>query len=247
MSIKSLFYIAPLAVALALDLAIAPSTAASTLDTKLKQSNPPPPPKNPGSSAAGGRRDGSACPQDATAATSGPLLTALSPTTTQGLTLAERPTFLVYVPKTSAKDAEFSMRSRAGKGVYQTTIALTNTPGIVRITLPAQAAPLEVGKPYTWSFALICNPSDRVEDRFVTGTVQRAKIEPTQLRQIQQAPAKERIALYQKAGAWYDALALLFELKRIQASDPGIRTAWREFLQSSGIDTIIDTNPNKPN
>lgn len=203
--------------------------------TQLAQSNPPPPPKNPGSSSPGGRRDSSACPQDADTATTEQGLTALSPTTKPGITLAERPTFFVFVPKTSAKTAEFSLRDRKGSGVYRTTLDLTKTAGIMSVNLPDQAPALEVGQEYLWSFAVICNPNDRIDDRFVTGTVQRITLEPTRLRQIQQAPPKERVSLYQKADVWYDAIAVLFELKRTQPNDPSIHTSWREFLQSGGV------------
>jgi hypothetical protein len=203
--------------------------------TQLAQSNPPPPPKNPGSSSPGGRRDASACPQDANTATTDQELTALSPTTKPGLTVAERPTFFVSVPKTSAKTAEFSLRDRKGSGVYRTTLDLPKTPGIIRVNLPAQAPALEVGQEYLWSFAVICNPNDRIDDRFVTGTVQRITLEPTRLSQIQQAPPKERVSLYQKADVWYDAIAVLFELQRTQPNDPSIHTSWREFLQSGGV------------
>ncbi len=249
--IKSLLYCVPLSIALVLELAIASGTASLAQpqyssvgrvnQAGRKQSNPPPPPENPGSSSAGGRRDPSACPQDTVAATS-PLLTALSPTTAPGLTLEEHPTFLVYVPKTSAKNAEFSLRDREGHGIYRTTVALTQTPDLVSISLPTQAAPLEVGKQYTWAFAIICNSDDRVEDRFVTGTVQRAELDPTRLRQIEQAPPKQRLALYQEDGIWYDALAVLLELKHSQPYDPNISTVWRELLQSGGVDTVIDIN-----
>jgi hypothetical protein len=176
-----------------------------------------------------------------------PLLTALSPTTKPGLTLAERPAFLVYVPKTSAKNAEFSLRNRMGQGVYRTMIALTTTPNLISITLPAQVPPLEVGKPYTWSFAIICNADDRLDDRFVTGMVQRLALNAAQLRQIQQAPPRAQVTLYQQANAWYDAIAVLHQLKRSQRNDPGISTAWRELLQAGGIDTIIDSSPENAN
>lgn len=226
LDLKFLPHNIPVGIAIVLELAIvntmaiAPSVATElhrsetsifqVKDMQLAQSNPPPPPTNPGRSSAGGRRDPSNCPQDAGAATTSPLLTALSPTTKPGLTLAERPTFLVYVPKTSAKNAEFSLRSRMGQGVYRTMVALTTTPNLISITLPAQAPPLTVGQTYTWSFAIICNPNDRLNDRFVTGTVQRIALDPTRLRQIQQASPKEQVMLYQKADVWYDALALCF-------------------------------------
>jgi Domain of Unknown Function (DUF928) len=251
---KSFLYSIPVSIVLALELAIAGAAArqiaSSTasiahpqlLVSKLKQSNPPPPPDNPDSSAAGGRRDPTSCPQDAIVLKTNPLLTALSPTTKPGLTLAERPTFLVYVPKTSAQSAEFSLRSRDGRGVYRTTVALTKTPNIISISLPTQAASLEVAKQYTWSFAIICNPNDRVEDKFVMGTVQRTELDPTRLAKIQQTPANQRLALYQEYGIWYDAIALLFELKRTQSNDLSLGKAWREFLQSGGIDMTIDSN-----
>lgn len=209
--------------------------------TQLAQVGPPPPRKNPGSSSAGGRRDPTACPQDAATATPRLELTALSPTTKPGLTVAERPTFLVYIPKTSAKTAEFSLRDPNEDEVYQTTFALTHTADIVSITLPSQIPPLEIGKPYTWSVAIICNPNDRLNDRFVTGTVQRTELNPDRLRQIQQASPRERVALYQQADAWYDALAILFELRRTQPNDSAIKALWREFLQSSGVDIEMNS------
>lgn len=202
----------------------------------LAQSNPPPPPKNPGSSAPGGRRDPTACPQDADTATTNQELTALSPKTKPGFTLAERPTFFVFVPKTSAKTAEFSLRDRKSSGVYRTILDLTKTPGFIRFSLPDQAPALEVGQQYLWSFAVICNPNDRIDDRFVTGTVQRITLEPDRLRQIQQASPKEQVSLYQKADVWYDAIVVLFELQRTQPNDASINTIWREFLQSGNVD-----------
>ena len=146
------------------------------------------------------------------------------------------------MPKTSAQNAEFSLRSRDGRGVYRTTVALKQTPNLISISLPTQAAPLEVGKQYTWSFAVICNPNDRVEDKFVTGTVQRTELDPTRLAKIQQTPASQRLALYQENGIWYDAIALLFELKRTQPNDSSLNTTWRELLKSGGINTMIDSN-----
>jgi hypothetical protein len=171
-----------------------------------------------------------------------PLLTALSPLTKPGLTLTDRPTFLVYVPKTSAKNAEFSLRNRMGQGVYRTMIALTTPPTLISVTLPAQVPPLEVGKPYTWSFAIVCNPDDRLNDRFVTGMIQRIALDATRLRQIQQASPRAQVALYQQADAWYEAIAILYRLRRSQGNDSSISTAWRELLEAGGVDTMIDGN-----
>ena len=208
--------------------------------TQLAQSNSPPPRKNPGSSVPGGRRDSIVCPQDANMPKTDSGLIALSPTTKPGTTLAERPSFLVYVPKTNAKTAEFSLRESSGRGVYRTKLALTNTSSIVSLNLPVQVPPLKVGENYTWFFSVICDPNRRLNDRFVTGMVQRIEFDPTRLRQIQQAPLRDRVSLYQKADVWYDTLAVLFELQSIQPNDSSINTIWNEFLQSGGVNVRLD-------
>lgn len=209
-------------------------------DTGFRLSNSPPPRKNPGGTVSGGRRDPIVCPQDASMPKTDSGLTALSPTTKPGTTLAERPSFLVYVPKTSAKTGEFSLRDNNGRGVYRTTLDLTKTSGILSLSLPAQAPPLKVGEPYTWSFAIICDPTRRLNDRFVTGMVQRIEFDPARLRQIQQTPLKERVLLYQQADVWYDTLAALFELQRTQPNDSSIHAIWNKFLQSGGVSVMLD-------
>jgi hypothetical protein len=215
-----------------------PALATQSNTVQLRKGNPPPPPKNPGDTSPGGRRDPANCPQDPE--TTSPVLTALSPDQ-PGSTVAERPIFFVYVPKTSAKTAEFSLRDRStGRGVYRSKIVLNNTPGIIKISLPSQSPTLETGKRYSWSVSLICNPNDRTDDRFVTSTIQRIELDPTRRNQIQQASPREQVSLYQQAGAWYDAVTVLYELQQTQPNDSTLRGMWREVLQSVGIDEIID-------
>ena len=230
---------------------IAPSVAGEIVPqqqiTQPAQSDAPPPRKNPGGTVSGGRREPIACPQDTGMPRTNSGLIAFSPATKPGTTLVERPSFLVYVPKTSAKTAEFSLRDENGRGVYRTTLNLTNTSGIIRLSLPAQAPPLNVGEQYTWSFAIICNPNNRLNDRFVTGMVQRSEFDPTRLRQIQETPLKKRVALYQQADVWYDTLVALFELQQTQPNDLSIRAVWNEFLQSGGVNATLDKKLSQQN
>lgn len=221
---------------------IAPGTAGEVVPqlTQLAQSNPPPPRRNPDSSVSGGRRDPIVCPEDASMPRTDSGLVALSPTARPGTTLAERPSFLVYVPQTSASTAEFSLRDYNGRGVYRTTLDLANTSGIVSLSLPAEAPPLEIGEQYTWSFTIICDPNYRLSDRFVTGTVQRIEFDPTRLHQIQQTSLREQVSLYQEVDVWYDTLAVLFELQRNQPNDPSINETWDEFLQSGGVSIMLN-------
>ncbi|MBD2074254.1 DUF928 domain-containing protein [Phormidium sp. FACHB-592] len=214
---------------------------------QLAQSGSPPPRKNPGSSVSGGRRDPIVCPQDVNMPKTDSGLIALSPTTKPGTALAERPSFLVYVPKTNAKTAEFSLRDAKGRGVYRTTLALSDTSGILSLSLPAQAPPLKVGEQYTWFFAIVCDPNRRLSDRFVTGMVQRIEFDPVRLGQIQQAPLREQVALYQKADAWYDTLAALLELQRTQPNDSSIHTLWNKFLQAGGVSVMLNKQSSQQN
>ncbi|KAM3095087.1 DUF928 domain-containing protein [Phormidesmis sp. 146-35] len=215
---------------------IAPTFA---LERQHQTSQLPPPPPNPGSTAPGGRRDDSACPQDTQKPN--PVLTALSPTNSVGLTVAKQPTILVYVPQTKAQSAEFNLSNPAGGKVYRTTLALTNTPTIVQISLPADVPPIAVGKDYLWSFAVICNPQNRFHDRFVTGEIRRIEPSPALMQQIQQATPQERLTLYRQyrsANLWYDALITLFELRNSQPNDAKLDAVWRELLQSAGVSEI---------
>ncbi|HEY9665766.1 MAG TPA: DUF928 domain-containing protein, partial [Coleofasciculaceae cyanobacterium] len=197
---------------------------------------PPPPPNNPDETRGGGTRDGGRCPQDAI--TSDQPLTALSPVSELGLTVAERPTFLAYVPQTTAQTAEFSLFDQNNKGIYQTTFALTNTPGIVSFSLPPNAPPLEIGKDYTWSFAMICDPKKRLQDQFVRGRIRRTQLDSALMNQIEKATPKERVSLYRNADVWYEAIFTLFELKRSQPDDPSVSVAWKELLNSGGLNFI---------
>ncbi|NET59662.1 MAG: DUF928 domain-containing protein [Symploca sp. SIO2E6] len=64
-------------------------------------------------------------------------LIALMPGTNLGLTVAERPTFWFYVPYQGDKlEAEFLLEDNEGNEVYQEIVALNNTPGIVKVSLP---------------------------------------------------------------------------------------------------------------
>jgi hypothetical protein len=255
--IKFLLPLASLWVALTLELVIAPSVLAriqtrlASLPSKAR-SHPkissynshnqrqinaqlPPPPKNPDETTGGGTRDEGRCPQDAK--TSQPL-TALSPVTEAGLTVAERPTFLAYVPQTTAQTVEFSLFDQNNKGIYQTIFDLTNTPGIVSFSLPPNAPTLEIGQDYTWSFAMICNPKNRLQDQFVRGRIRRTQLDSGLMNQIKKAAPKERVSLYKTADVWYEAVFTLFELQRSQPNDPSVSAAWKELLNSGGLNSI---------
>lgn len=201
----------------------------------------------------GGRRNDAKCPQDRQASEqltqTNPLnqhLTPLlpSPFTNLQLTVSEHPTFLVYVPQTTAKAVEFTLvtkdKDNSEKGIYQTTLALTSTPGIVSISLPATAPVLEIGKDYKWVVVMACqggNPTP--EDPLAEGLVRR--IQPdSSLSQLDKAKPLNRVALYAKSGNWYDAVANLAALRKDQPNDPEVASAWKDLLQGAGLGAIAN-------
>ncbi|HBE20005.1 MAG TPA: hypothetical protein DEG17_06045 [Cyanobacteria bacterium UBA11149] len=97
-------------------------------------------------------------------------ITAVTPINNGVKTLLPNPTLYVYVPETRASSAEFTVVDGEGEEVYNTKLALTDTPGIVSVSLPDTVA-LTPGQEYTWIFAVVCNPANRERDEFVRGLI----------------------------------------------------------------------------
>ena len=152
--------------------------------------------------------------------------------------MAAHPTFLVYVPQTAARIAEFSLFGRNNRGIYQTTFALGRTPKIVSFSLPTTAPSLKIGEDYQWFFTMICMPQDRLQDQFVTGSVRRIQLNPASPDKLEKAAPKERIDLYTANGIWYEALSTLLMLRRSQPNDPNLIAAWQRLLHTVGLDAI---------
>ncbi len=118
----------------------------------------------PGRTGGAGKRGPISCLKD------GIPLTAVTPINNGVKTLLPNPTLYVYVPETRASSAEFIVVDENGDEIYDTTLALKNTPGIVSVSLPDKVT-LTPGKVYTWHFAVVCNPINRDRDEFVRGLI----------------------------------------------------------------------------
>jgi len=225
---------------LSLSIVLAPHwTTKVWAQSNVAASFEPPPGRDAprGGTAGGGSRPvGTACLSNRSA-TSG-ALTALSPGRQLGLTQAERPNFLVYLPQTTAQTAEFSLFDEQMNGIYQVSIPVPKQAGLVGIRLPDTAPALAQDKPYYWTVALACNPSDRTEDWVVGGWIERAQPSATLKQQLANVTAVERVSLYAQQGYWYEALNTLVELQRIQPNDPAVASTWAELMKSVRLDVI---------
>lgn len=200
----------------------------------------------PKTTVGGGRRNDGKCPQDRkdseqsiASKSLDQFLTPLlrSPITDPQLTVSSRPTFLVYVPQTSAKAIELTLE-QDGKGIYQTRVNLSGNPGIVSIKLPANAPELEMGQDYKWLISMVCG-SGSPEDSFVEGSVRRIQADST-LSQIDRAKPLDKVALYAKNGVWFDTVATLAALRNAQPNNPQVASAWENLLKDAGLGAIAN-------
>jgi hypothetical protein len=172
-------------------------------------------------------------------------MTPLLPASNQGLTVAEHPTFFVYIPQTSALQAHFTLKDESNRGIYQTLLPIKNTGGIVSISLPKDQPPLELGKTYRWSVALICQ-SAQTDTPTVSGQVRLVKLETAQVSpnvnstQMENRTLLEQAASYGKAGIWYDTLTLLAQLRQTQPNDTTINNNWVKLFDSVGLNAIAN-------
>ena len=159
-------------------------------------------------------------------------LTALVPSNGWGLTISDRPTFWFYVAYSRQLPGKFVLQDEAQRTIYQTPLTVTGTPGVVSVSLPSTAAPLEIGKRYHWSFNIYC-PSEEVPV-YVEGLIQRVEPNPTLSSQLENANQQQRVALYADKGFWYDALTASAELHRTNPNDAN----WTALLKDVGLDAI---------
>jgi Domain of Unknown Function (DUF928) len=190
---------------------------------------PPPTKDAPRGGTAGG---GSRIPQKKCLDGS---LTALSPKNQIGLTQVERPKFWVNLPHSKGKIGEFSVFDAQMRGIYQTNIPLLE-PGLLNLEIPTNAPKLSKNKPYYWTFALVCNQSDRTEDIVVGAWVEYRDLNPKFQRQLAELNKIQQISQNFQQGYWYDALASLIELQKTSySSNPEIAATWSAIFKVVGI------------
>jgi Domain of Unknown Function (DUF928) len=204
--------------------------------TALKIKFEPPGRSIPKDSVGGASRNSGQCPQDSMEMDSH--LMAVLPKTNQGLTVASHPTFFVYIPKTNAEKAFFSLQDENGNEHYQAFVSIKGEDGVIKLKLPNEARDLEVGKNYRWSFAIMCDNNLRPDSPMVEGEIQRIEANSTLMGQLKKATPIETASLYASAGIWHDTLSAIADLRNLQPNDTTLTTTWESLLSSQGLDKI---------
>jgi len=171
-------------------------------------------------------------------------LKALIPSSQFGVTVAEHPTFFVYMPalssQTSSVPVEFVVEDTDGNELYEATFNTSGMPGIVMLSLPTNVglSPLEIGQDYRWAFSIICKQDDRSRDITAEGWVRRVELNSTLKTQLAQATPQKQVELYAEAEIWQDALATLVQLRRDNPQDEAVAADWAKLLGAAGLDDI---------
>ncbi|GAX38380.1 DUF928 domain-containing protein [Nodularia sp. NIES-3585] len=227
---------------------------------------PPPPP--PDRSAAGSRSGAASRGCDAANQT----VTALVPTyentleqgkqavvpITQvwGLTKAENPYFLFFVPYNASSIAkiEFVLQEQTdnkSKTLYRSYLKPPESPGIISVNLPPSEGSLQVGKMYHWFFKVWVQCAEKQPTKldYADGWVQRVHQNSTLTEQLKQATLLEKVTLYAANGLWYDAIITLAELRLTNPHNQTLLAQWTALLHSTDLEEIANqplTNCCKP-
>lgn len=160
--------------------------------------------------------------------------TALVPGTNLGLTVAEQPTFWLYIPYefSSPHLVELVLRDEnTKKEVYRTQFSIEKGAGIIGWQLPKDAPTLQIDKKYRWRFDFFCHPGSEADYLSVDGVVMRKVLSAELRHQLETATPQERIDLYGKNGLWHEMLTELIELHRSKPQDDEIATQWADLLR----------------
>lgn len=84
----------------------------------------------------------------------------------------KEPTFVVYVPETTAEEASFTLQDESQNMIYQTKVQIPEAGGVISISLPKSQSELEIGKDYKWLLEIHCTQEFSPENPILEGWVQ---------------------------------------------------------------------------
>jgi hypothetical protein len=209
-------------------------------------------PKLPDRGTPSGRRRGGTsrddCPTTTiplTALVPGKEVTGEMPNSTSlmAATVAEYPTFWVYIPKLPdrLRSGEFTLQNEAGENLYRTTLTLPKTAGAIEIKIPSkQQYSLKTNQKYHWYFKVFCSQA-RAEASYVYVDAWVEKVPPSvELKnQLQTTSNIQHYRVYLDNNIWYDALTNLGELLKRNPQNDSFKRDWAQLLASVGLSDLV--------
>lgn len=167
-----------------------------------------------------------------------------------GYTLNGHPSFWFYVAYNPQiiNTGRFSLQDDRGQEVWSVDIEMPETPGLVKVSLPATEQPLQKNKSYRWDLAVFCSANNSSGSPLASETGLVERIEDLVLEnRLNAATAEQKLALYSERQIWYDGAIDLIKLRQSPQQ-------WSQFLKRIGVETsgrnaidglILSDTPNK--
>lgn len=158
-----------------------------------------------------------------------------------GSTVAEYPTFWVYVPElpTNLRLGEFVLQDEQGNDVYRTSLTLPGKAGSMGISLPSSSQyALKQNSKYHWFFRVYCgDPQNKPEYFFVDAWLQRVALNP-ELQQQLKTTKSGQYRVYAANNLWYDAITNLAELRSSNPNERVLSEDWTNLFKAVGLEEL---------
>jgi hypothetical protein len=171
-------------------------------------------------------------------------LTALVPSNNgivSGRTTSDRPTFWFYLPNqlTEQNSIEFVIQDADDNYIYNTRFSAPGTrSGLINIPIPTTAKSLEVGKTYSWTLSVYCDPANLSRSVVVKGSIQRVNLDSAQQNRLPGATPIEQARIFAANGIWFEYLNTLANLYHTHSGEKAIATAWANLLQQAKLESL---------
>jgi Domain of Unknown Function (DUF928) len=160
-----------------------------------------------------------------------------------GQTVLGHPSFFLYLPKSVSVPIKFTLSRPGGiDPIYETEITAPEA-GITKLELPTDRPELSADDMYMWSVMLVCNEKRPSANPYYFSWVERVSETPALAEELAAATTdRDRAAIYARSGAWYDALATLYQARSENPDDLQIQADLNALLAEVGL-TEVAQNP----
>jgi hypothetical protein len=155
----------------------------------------------------GGGRRGSSCVK---LDPGKPSLTALMPNKNNTGNTAKDTTSL-FVPKNTAKTAEFVLLNEDGDEIYKQELQMPGTSGIMKVSVPENVS-LKAAQNYEWYFTITCDANDWSRNEYVKGSIKRVNLNESAKSFLKKIDPLEKAKFYSENGFWYNTLETLADI-----------------------------------
>jgi hypothetical protein len=153
------------------------------------------------------------------------------------LTISERPTFFINIPRVSGTGyfTLYQQVASSPKKIYETTFPVNISGGIIRFKLPLSAPALKVNTTYEWKLKI---GENLINEEEVIGVLRVARLSTKVIEELAKSAPLERAFIYAREGIWFESIQTLAGLKETEPTNQNILTAWSDLLGSANLKNV---------